>query len=199
MADPEVGVTPYWELTFDADGDVDARQRDRLLREVVDRGVKDLIVFAHGWNNDRAMATRLYSRFFEPLPALAPNARLGYVGVLWPSMRFTDETVPDFARSLTAVPAGPALDKGTRGALLTAFPGRATLIDQIARMLDQQPEGEAALEEYGRLVRLLVELRPEAPGAAFAADTLTDSGAPPGPSPASPPGSPPGAPDDPRM
>ncbi|MFE1801678.1 MULTISPECIES: serine-threonine protein kinase [unclassified Streptomyces] len=195
MADPEVGVTPYWELTFDADGDVDAQQRDRLLREVVDRGVKDLIVFAHGWNNDRPTATRLYSRFFEHVPALAPNARLGYVGVLWPSMRFTDEPIPDFARSLTAVSVGPALDKGTRSALLTAFPGRATLIDQIARMLDQQPEGDTALEEYGRLVRLLVELRPEAPGAAFAADTLADSGSPSG----SPPGSPAEAANDPRM
>ncbi|MCX4232504.1 alpha/beta hydrolase [Streptomyces ortus] len=191
MADLEVGVTPYWELTFDADGDVDARQRDRLLREVVDRGVKDLIVFAHGWNNDHAMATRLYSHFFEPVPALAPNARLGYVGVLWPSMRFADEPIPALARSVVPVSVGPALDKGTRGALLTAFPGRATLIDQIARMLDQQPDGESLLEEYGRLVRLLVELRPEAPGAAFAADTLPDSGTPPGP--------PPGPSDDPRM
>ncbi|MEU9184529.1 serine-threonine protein kinase [Streptomyces sp. NPDC048484] len=171
MADPEVGVTPYWELTFDADGDVNAKQRDRLLREVVDRGVKDLIVFAHGWNNDRSGATRLYSRFFEPMPALAPNARLGYVGVMWPAMRFADEPIPDFERTVSAQSVGPALDKGTRSALLTVFPGRATLIDQIARMLDQQPEGEAALEEYGRLVRLLVELRPEAPGAAFASDT----------------------------
>ncbi|MFS8203817.1 serine-threonine protein kinase [Streptomyces sp. CWNU-52B] len=176
MTDTAVGVSPYWELTFDADGDVDGRQRDRLLREVVERGVKDLIVFAHGWNNDRSAATRLYSRFFEPVPALAPNARLGYVGVIWPSMRFSDEPIPDFERTVTAVSVGPALAKGTRGALLTAFPGRATLIDQIARMLDQQPEGEAALEEYGRLVRLLVELRPEAPGAAFAADTRTETG-----------------------
>ncbi|MFJ2258952.1 serine-threonine protein kinase [Streptomyces sp. NPDC087844] len=195
MADLEVGVTPYWELTFDADGDVDARQRDRLLREAVDRGVKDLIVFAHGWNNDRSTATGLYSRFFEPVPALAPNARLGYVGVLWPSMRFTDEPIPDFGRSVAAVSVGPALDKGTRGALLTVFPGRATLVDQIARMLDQQPEGDAALEEYGRLVRLLVELRPEAPGAAFAADTLADSGPPPG----APDRAANGAPNDPRM
>ncbi|MCW8100636.1 serine-threonine protein kinase [Streptomyces tauricus] len=197
MADPEVGVTPYWELTFDADGDVDARQRDRLLREVVDRGVKDLIVFAHGWNNDRPTATRLYSRFFDPLPALAPNARLGYVGVVWPSMRFADEPIPDLGRSVTAVSVGPALDKDTRAALLTAFPGRATLIDQIARMLDQQPEGDAALEEYGRLVRLLVELRPEAPGAAFTADTLPDS--PLAADTLTDSASPPGAPSEPRM
>ncbi|MER6134617.1 serine-threonine protein kinase [Streptomyces sp. NPDC001815] len=179
MADPEVGVTPYWELTFDADGDVNGGQRDRLLREVVERGVKDLIVFAHGWNNDRSGATRLYGRFFEPIPALAPNARLGYVGVMWPSMRFADEPIPDFERSATAATAvsgGPVLDKGTRGALLSVLPGRATLVDQISRMLDQQPEGDAALEEYGRLVRLLIELRPEAPGAVFAADTLTEAG-----------------------
>lgn len=194
MADPEVGVTPYWELTFDADGDVNAQQRDRLLREVAQRGVKDLIVFAHGWNSERAGATRLYSRFFEPLPELAPNARLGYVGVMWPSMRFADEPVPDFGRSVAEAsgaaaasgsaaasgPAGavvgPALDTGTRSALSAVFPGRATLIDQIARMLDQRPEGEPALEEYRRLVRLLVELRPEAPGAAFASDTLAEAG-----------------------
>ncbi|MFE9683366.1 serine-threonine protein kinase [Streptomyces sp. NPDC006285] len=181
MADPGTGVTPYWELTFDADGDVHAGQRDRLLREVVERGVKDLIVFAHGRHNDRSGANRLYSRFFEPVPALAPNARLGYVGVLWPSMRFTDEPVPGFERTVTAVSVGPALDEGTRSALRTVFPGRATLVDQIARMLDRQPEGETALEEYGRLVRLLVELRPEAPGAASAPDTVADASAGAGP------------------
>ncbi|MFD3314945.1 serine-threonine protein kinase [Streptomyces sp. NPDC058694] len=176
MAEPEVGVTPYWELTFDADGDVNAGQRDRLLREAPERGVKDLIVFAHGWNSDRSGATRLYSRFFEPFPGLVPNARLGFAGVVWPSMRFSDEPIPDFERTVTAATVGPALDKGTRSGLLEVFPGRATLVDQIARMLDQQPDEEAALEEYGRLVRLLVELHPEAPGTAFAADTVAEAG-----------------------
>ncbi|MGP4045650.1 serine-threonine protein kinase [Streptomyces sp. 2A115] len=177
MTDPNVGVTPYWELTFDADGDVNGKQRDRLLQQVAERGVKDLIVFAHGWNNTRSLATRLNDRFFEPIPGLVPKARIGYVGVVWPSMRFTDEPIPDFARSATAN-AEPGLAKDTLNALLRVFPGRATLIDQIARMLDQQPDGNVALEEYGRLVRLLVELRPEAPQAAFAADTLADGGGP---------------------
>ena len=71
MADPAMSVTPYWELTFDADGDPDTGRRDRLLAEVVDRGVKDLVVFSHGWNSDRSGATRLYSRFFAPFPQLA--------------------------------------------------------------------------------------------------------------------------------
>jgi hypothetical protein len=176
MAQPAMSVSPYWELTFDADGDVDGRERDTLLAEVPDRGVHDLIVFAHGWNNDRSGATGLYRRFFAPVPGLAPKARIGYVGVIWPSMRFCDEPIPDFPKSVVATEAEaapvPALDKDTRHALLEAFPGRATVVDQIARMLDQRPENE--LEEFGRLVRLLVEVVPGGPQPLFAADTLAE-------------------------
>ncbi|MFG2787594.1 serine-threonine protein kinase [Streptomyces sp. NPDC048419] len=176
MAQPQMSVTPYWELTFDADGDADGRERDTLLGEVARRGVRDLIVFAHGWNNDRAGATALYRRFFEPIPGLVPNAKIGYVGVIWPSMRFSDEPIPNFPKSVVATEAeavpGSALDKDTRHALLETFPGRATLVDQIARMLDQRPENE--IEEFGRLVRLLVEVVPGGPQPLFAADTLAE-------------------------
>ncbi|MFC7266691.1 serine-threonine protein kinase [Streptomyces lutosisoli] len=177
MADPAVSVSPYWELTFDADGDVDGRERDRLLKEVPQRKIRDLVVFAHGWNNDRSGATRLYSHFFEPVPELAPTARLGYVGVVWPSMRFSDEPIPDFPPSVAAdvaTVARPVLDMGSRHALLEVFPGRATVVEQIARLLDQQPDEGASLEEFGRLVRLLVEVRPQGPQTAFAADTLAE-------------------------
>lgn len=161
MADPGTDVTPYWELTFDADGDADGPERDRLLTQVTEHGVRDLIVFSHGWNNDRSGATALYRRFFAPAPKLAPKARLGYVGVIWPSMRFSDEPIPDFPRSVAAVEAGaaprPALDKDTRRALLEAFPGRTTVLDQLARMLDDRPGGTEGLTEFGRLVRLLLD------------------------------------------
>lgn len=175
MAEPAMSVTPYWELTFDADGDPDSGRRDRLLTEVVARGVKDLVVFSHGWNSDRSGATRLYSHFFAPFPQLAPAAKLGYVGVVWPSMRFSDEPIPDFPRAVAAeLPPRPVLDKDTRHALLETFPGRATVIDRLARLLDQQPREEAELEEFGRLVRLLVEVVPPGPQALFAADTLAE-------------------------
>ncbi|MFJ4582857.1 serine-threonine protein kinase [Streptomyces echinatus] len=161
MADPGMSVTPYWELTFDADGDVDGPERDRLLTQVTERGVRDLIVFSHGWNNDRSGATALYRRFFAPVPQLAPKARLGYVGVIWPSMRFSDEPIPDFPRCVAAVEAEaaprPALDKDTRRALLETFPGRAAVLDQLARMLDERPDGTEGLTEFGRLVRLLLD------------------------------------------
>lgn len=175
MADPAMSVTPYWELTFDADGDPGGRGRDRLLTGVTERGVRDLIVFAHGWNTDRSGATRLYDRFFAPVPRLAPAARVGYVGVLWPAMRFSDEPIPDFPRAVAAEPARrPVLDKDTRHALLETFPGRAILVDQIARLLEQQPAEEAELEEFGRLVRTLVEVVAPGPQTLFAADTVAE-------------------------
>ncbi|MFG2950544.1 serine-threonine protein kinase [Streptomyces adustus] len=175
MADPAMSVTPYWELTFDADGDVSGPERDRLLAEAPRRGVRDLVVFAHGWNNDRSGATRLYSSFFAPFPQLAPAARIGYVGVVWPSMRFCDEPIPDFPRSVAAeAPRRPALDKDTRHALLDTFPGRGVVVEQLARLLEQRPREEAELTEFGRLVRLLVEVVPPGPQALFAADTLAE-------------------------
>ncbi|WP_440556976.1 serine-threonine protein kinase [Streptomyces sp. SCPE 10] len=161
MADPGMSVSPYWELTFDTNGDVDPSERDRLLAQVTERGVRDLVVFAHGWNEDRSAATALYRRFFAPFPGLAPHARLGYVGVVWPSMRFSDEPIPDFPKSVVATEAeaapGPALDKDTRRALLAVFPGRASALDRLARLLDERPEGDAGPAEFGRLVRLLLD------------------------------------------
>ncbi|MFF9522267.1 serine-threonine protein kinase [Streptomyces achromogenes] len=161
MTDAAMSVSPYWELTFDADGDVDGPERDRLLAQVTERGVRDLVVFAHGWNNDRSDATSLYRRFLAPVPKLAPKARIGYVGVIWPSMRFSDEPIPDFPRSVAAeevrAAPRPVLDKDTRRALLQTFPGRATVLDRLARLLDERPAGSEGWAEFGRLVRLLLE------------------------------------------
>ncbi|MGW2458367.1 serine-threonine protein kinase [Streptomyces sp. NPDC001761] len=174
MAEPGMSVSPYWELTFDADGDVDGPERDRLLTQVTDLGVRDLVVFSHGWNNDRSGATALYRRFLAPFPALAPGARLGYVGVIWPSMRFSDEPIPDLPRSVAAEEAEaaprPALDKDTRRALLQAFPNRTTVLDRLARMLDERPGGARGLAEFGGLVRLLLD----DDGQGVAADTDED-------------------------
>ncbi|MDH6491549.1 hypothetical protein M2157_007548 [Streptomyces sp. SAI-127] len=72
------------------------------------------------------------------------------------------------------MPPRPVLDKDTRHALLETFPGRATVIDQLSRLLDQQPPEEAELEEFGRLVRMLVDVVPPGPQALFAADTLAE-------------------------
>ncbi|MER7397657.1 serine-threonine protein kinase [Streptomyces sp. NPDC000151] len=175
-----VGVRPYWELTFDADGDVDQRQRDALLAGAARERLTDLVVFAHGWNNDRSMATRLYSRFFEPFPELLAGsaARVGYAGVIWPALRFTDEPIPDFdpsprarAAAVAAAADEPVLEDSVRRQLAQAFPGRDMVLERLAQLLSERPDARSAFDEFARLVRELVSVRQDSPALLFAADS----------------------------
>ncbi|MFE7776763.1 serine-threonine protein kinase [Streptomyces sp. NPDC057445] len=131
-----MSVQPYREITFDADGDANASQCDAL------NGLKvgDLVMFAHGWNNSPSVATRFYSRFFEPFPGLTrPGARVGYAGIVWPSMMFTDEPIPDFE------------------ALAGIFPGREQVLGRLAVLFAEEPESRAAFDEFGGLTRELAD------------------------------------------
>ncbi|MET9568591.1 serine-threonine protein kinase [Streptomyces virginiae] len=168
---------PYTELTFDSEGDVDRATQGAVAR----MEATDVLVFAHGWNSDRSTAVRLYDRFFAPFPALVgPGVRLGYVGVVWPSMRFSDEPIPDFeAPGALAEPGyGCALDPLTRQALEGVWPGRRAELDRLAELLAEQPESAAAFIEFGALVRELAGVdsvhAPAAPAvpAIFADDVL---------------------------
>ena len=64
----EIAGLPYWELTFDDKGRPNAGEADTLVAAAPALGITDLLVFAHGWNNDRAQASGLYRRFFEQVP-----------------------------------------------------------------------------------------------------------------------------------
>jgi hypothetical protein len=90
-------------------------------------------------------------------------------------MRFSDEPIPDLPRPMASGPGpGEALDQNTRQALGNAFPGQAAVVDRLARILERHPHDEAGLEEFGRLVRLLVEAEPPGPRGLFAADTTAE-------------------------
>ncbi|WP_405441492.1 serine-threonine protein kinase [Streptomyces avidinii] len=149
-----IGVAPYAELTFDSEGDVDRATQGTVAR----MEATDLLVFAHGWNSDRSTATRLYDRFFSPFPGLVGSGvRLGYVGVVWPAMRFSDEPIPDFdAPGALAEPGlGTTLDPATRRALAEFWPERRAELDRVAELLEEQPDSAAAFIEFGALVREL--------------------------------------------
>ncbi|MBT2442664.1 serine-threonine protein kinase [Streptomyces sp. ISL-36] len=134
-----MSVEPYREITFDKDGDGAAGQRE-ALSAMAAQGVTDLVVFAHGWNNSRSVATRLYSAFFAPFPGVVrPGVRVGYVGVVWPSMMFSDEPIPDF-ESVAAV-----------------HPGKDAVVERLAVLLREQPEDESAFTEFGALLRVLTD------------------------------------------
>lgn len=159
----EIAGLSFWELTFDVDGDADGGQRDAFLAEVRTRGITDVIVFAHGWNNDRRIATELYARFFGLLSPQLPAASrgsVGLVGVVWPSLRWSDEPIPDFGADQGGVPgtasvtardtvtaADPTLDDATLADLRAAFPSATAPLDEMARLL-AGPPSDAALSAF---------------------------------------------------
>ncbi|WP_204376103.1 hypothetical protein, partial [Hymenobacter coccineus] len=90
---------PYFPVEFTKDGQVfDPGQVDELLAGLRAQGPTDLLVLAHGWNNDMADARDLYDRLLAQLrlvlaggavPALAGRT-FAALGVLWPSKKFAD-------------------------------------------------------------------------------------------------------------
>ncbi|MFI6643334.1 serine-threonine protein kinase [Streptomyces sp. NPDC050504] len=170
-----MSVEPYREITFDADGDPDARQRAAL--DGLD--VTDLVVFAHGWNNSRKIATSLYSRFYAPFPGLLGDggARVGYAGVVWPAMRFADEPIPDFGSLVgrDAETDPDALDAETCRMLVELFPGEARTVAELAVLLAERPESREAFDDFGRLVRRLVAVPFDSPDARYRADAQPDA------------------------
>ncbi|GGT75842.1 serine-threonine protein kinase [Streptomyces lateritius] len=134
-----MSVEPYREIRFDKDGDGAAGQREALAA-TAGQGVTDLVMFAHGWNNSPSVAARLYAAFFAPFPGLVRSGvRVGYVGVVWPSIMFSDEPILDFA-SVAAV-----------------HPGKGAVVERLAVLLREQPEDEAAFGEFGELLRVLTD------------------------------------------
>lgn len=135
-----MSVEPYREITFDKDGDGAAGQR-QALAGLAAQGVADVVVFAHGWNNTPTVARGLFHGFFAPFPgALGAGAsRVAYVGVVWPSIMFSDEPIPDY-EGVAAV-----------------HPGKAPVVARITALLEEQPDDEAAFAEFGALLRTLTD------------------------------------------
>ncbi|MGW5421090.1 serine-threonine protein kinase [Streptomyces sp. NPDC003943] len=130
-------VEPYREIVFDKDGDGPAGQA-AALAALGRQGCTDLVVFTHGWNNSPSVATGLFDRFFAPFPRVAgPAARLGYAGLIWPSMMFSDEPVPDYP------------------AVAAAVPERTPVVARLAVLAETEPADEAAFQEFAALLREL--------------------------------------------
>jgi hypothetical protein len=106
----DIDGRPQWQIDFDENGAVrevvitdahgavtNSRSIDAILAEAGQRGVTDLVLFSHGWNNDQASASSLYAAMFPLIGSVAKAhapemfAGLGYLGVFWPSTWFADE------------------------------------------------------------------------------------------------------------
>ncbi|HSK35336.1 MAG TPA: serine/threonine protein kinase [Actinomycetota bacterium] len=156
----------HWEVGFDEHGRANQDDAGKLLGELPGRDLTDLFVFAHGWNNDRRQARRLYDLYFGQVPGLlsrggAQGVKAGWLGVVWPSKRWADEPEPTAAAdgggaaglgdgAGSPVPPDPLLVED----LKDVFEGdeRRAALDELARLLEERPEDRAALARFQALM-----------------------------------------------
>ena len=164
----EIAGQPHWEIGFNEHGKADQGEVDALLAELPGKDLTDLFVFAHGWNNDRRQARRLYQLYFQQVPGLLGRgggeaARVGTLGVVWPSKRWADEPEPtgDGAGGgaaglgdAAAATAAPADDTALVEDLKDVFAGaqQRQALDELARLLEERPEDPAALARFQTLM-----------------------------------------------
>jgi hypothetical protein len=163
----DIAGLPFWQLTFDAQGDMDSAATDSIIDEIGKQQVTDLVVFSHGWNNSQETARKLYNAWFATLATQTdqvrkdPPVRLGLIGVFWPSQRWSDEPIPDFkapakaekpadgaaaiAERPTVAAQSPEIDAATLAGLRELFPAGASHLDRIAELLAGEPSQDALL------------------------------------------------------
>ena len=116
----KVGGFDYLEVEFTKDGTIaDRSEVTELVEHVSTKTVTDLIVLAHGWNNDMDQARSLYEHLLTSVRAQLSGAALegrvfAVFVALWPSKRFAEEEL---------IAGG--------GASLHGPPGDAELVDQL--------------------------------------------------------------------
>ncbi|WP_199546878.1 serine-threonine protein kinase [Streptomyces sp. N35] len=176
MTDTARGAVAEGVWEFDPHGAVDPRARDQVISDIGHSGARDVVVLAHGWNNDPAVAGEFDARFFALLREAAPEARMALVGARWPAMRFLDESAPHVPeeRRRAAREALPALDDDTARALAGALPDSGEVVRELSGLLARQPTGSLALDDFGTFLRRLVEVRLTDARADFASDAEDD-------------------------
>jgi hypothetical protein len=90
-----MSISGQFELEFTRDGAVFDEQAVPTLLQGLD-GISDLLVLAHGWNNDMQDARGLYDQLVASLNGVAPDItrfgdrKLAVLRLFWPSKRFAD-------------------------------------------------------------------------------------------------------------
>ncbi len=164
---PELSGIPYAEVELTKDGAVhDDRQVQALLNLLADTQATDLLVVAHGWNNDLDDARRLYTAFFQRfrevldrrvVPAM-DGRRLAILGLLWPSKKFAEkDLIPSGAAGLRS-PIGDAAIEEQLDDLQAALddPSATATLNEARQLVPRLEDDPAARERFADLVRSLL-------------------------------------------
>jgi pimeloyl-ACP methyl ester carboxylesterase len=157
---------PYAEVEFRSTGELhDAAQQRAAIEAVTEAAATDILLLAHGWNNDKDQATRLYERLTDNIAAVrsdVPGARarnLAVVGLLWPSVKWADDddlaggglSSDDEAASLVDAIRDGVVDPEIADRLVRLVPtletseeSRAAFLEELRALLPDLPEDEDA-------------------------------------------------------
>jgi hypothetical protein len=163
----ELSRFPYIEAEFDRDGHLNPPgQGAALIDAVGSTGMTDLIVIAHGWNNDMADARALYAAMFKNVRAILPQVplpdgrRLGIIGILWPSKKFTDrELIPGGGSASVGEDSDEIGDVSTAhlekeiDRLKAVATASAPDLDQAKTLIDELENDPGARKRFVDLVR----------------------------------------------
>ena len=159
---------PYIEAEFNRDGRLSPQEQEgAVLQGIREARLTDLLVISHGWNNDMADARQLYAAVLDRMRAVSPQAplptrrRLGALGVLWPSKKFTDrDLIPGGGAAGLGVAAGVGganvsktdLEREIDRLKEVAKPNAPDL-DQAKALIDDLERDPAARKRFVELVR----------------------------------------------
>ncbi|MGI8667555.1 MAG: serine/threonine protein kinase [Jatrophihabitans sp.] len=149
----ELNGMSHFELSFGADGSLDdlAGAADDLRTALAAGPVRDVFVFAHGWNTSPASA-RALQRDLRAILAdlLGPRrAASATVAINWPCLLFPEDDPQ------TELPT-PSTGAQLANALSPAFPRQQFQLDELGALLDRQPAEFAELERFHSLAKTLV-------------------------------------------
>lgn len=168
---------PFFEIHFTRSGAVDEGVREALALalQADPGGATDLLVLAHGWNNDEAEARALYRRLLGNMrsrigaghPAVDDTRRFMVLGIFWPSKKFVDEDPRAGRAGAIASVAEPDLDSASLrnklarvGALIGADPALVAVASDAAGRLNGDAD---APREFVEALRSLLD-RSDDPG-----------------------------------
>jgi hypothetical protein len=167
MAD--VAGFPYGELQFDKQGALfDAAALQQAMATYAQSGATDLVVLAHGWNNDMADARELYRQLLTSMRAVidAGSVQLGarklaVLALLWPSKKFADKDLIPSGAAAAASPVTPVVVAQQLDALRGVFdnPQADAILTEAKALVAQLESSPAARTKFADLVRSLPATR----------------------------------------
>lgn len=152
---------PYFELEFDAKGKpADAKQLPALVEGLKTKGITDLFIISHGWNNDEKDAHALYQELFVNVKAQEQNVEVSgrsfaVAGIIWPSKKFDAAEDSPNAASLGKGHARLLAQIDTLEEFLAAGPDAAKHkkdLEHAKTLIPKLEKDSAARREFSEIV-----------------------------------------------